>query len=236
MYIVRLLTANGGTVSREGLLNVLAFLIAIVFALTLHELAHGLVALWNGDNTAKTYGRLSLNPFKHFDLFGLLMLLLVGFGWAKPVPVNPANFKNRKVGAVTVSVAGVFTNFLLAFLFALPFVATNGMQFQTDSALYYLMYFLCYFSYFMMVLNVSFALFNLLPLFPLDGYRLLSCFVNENNGGMRFLRRYSLYIMLACIVWDYIPVLSAFSPFNLYVGWVGEQIRNGFCAFWRLIL
>ncbi len=236
MYIYKLLTANGGTVTREGMLNVLAFAVAIVFALTLHELAHGLVALWNGDPTAKFNGRLSLNPFKHFDLFGLLMMLLVGFGWAKPVPVNPYNFKNRKVGTATVSAAGIVTNLLLAFLFALPCVAIGQVAVIEGSAKYYMLYFLYYFSYCMVALNVSFALFNLLPLYPLDGYRLLACFVNENNGFMRFLRKYSLYIMLACIVWDYIPIVSQFSPFNLLIGWVGGKIETGFWAFWRLIL
>lgn len=235
MYIYELLTANGG-ISREGLLNVLAFVCALVFALTLHELAHGLVALWNGDPTAKYYGRLSINPLKHFDLFGLLMMLLVGFGWAKPVPVNPDNFKKRKVGAITVSVAGVLTNIVLAFLFALPLVAIGQMTVVKDSSQYYFLYFLYFFSYCMVSLNVSFALFNLLPLFPLDGYRLLACLVNENNGFMRFLRKYSLYIMLGLIVLNYIPVISTYSPFNLLMGWVGNVIREGFCNFWRLII
>lgn len=236
MYIYRLLTANGGKVTREGLLNVLAFALALVFALTLHELAHGLVALWNGDDTAKINGRLSLNPAKHFDLTGLVMMFLVGFGWAKPVPVNPYNFKNRKVGAITVSVAGVVTNLLLAFFFALPYVAISQISVEVDTAKYYILYLLCNFSWFMVVLNVSFALFNLLPLYPLDGYRLCSCFVSQDNGAMRFLRRYSFYIMLGLIVLDYIPYVSTFSPLNLYIGWVGGKIRQGFCAFWGLIL
>lgn len=236
MYIYRLLTANGGTISREGMLNVAAFVLAIVFALTLHEIAHGLVALWNGDPTAKYNGRLSVNPLKHFDLFGLLMMLLVGFGWAKPVPVNPNNFKNRKLGCVTVSAAGIVTNLLLAFLFALPAVVLGQIGAVAGTAKYYWVYFGYFFCYCMTALNVSFALFNLLPLYPLDGYRLLACFVSENNGFMRFVRRYSLYIMLVCIVWDYIPIVSTYSPFNLLIGWVGDKIQSGFCAFWRLIV
>ena len=121
MYIFRLLQNNlisGQTgFSREGLLNVVAFTVALLSALILHEIAHGLVALWNGDRTAKMYGRLSLNPVRHFDWIGLIMMILVGFGWAKPVPINPNNFKHRKLGCITVSVAGVVTNLLLAFLF-----------------------------------------------------------------------------------------------------------------------
>lgn len=106
VQLIDMIRENG----RLGLLYVLALLFAIVFALVLHEVAHGLVALWNGDPTAKMYGRLSLNPLKHFDIFGLLMMLIVGFGWAKPVPVDPRNFKKYKTGCVTVSIAGILTN------------------------------------------------------------------------------------------------------------------------------
>ena len=136
MYIYQLLTNGGQSVSREGLLNVVGFVFALICALCLHELAHGLVALWNGDGTAKAYGRLSLNPLRHFDFIGLLFMLFAGFGWAKPVPVNPNNFKNRKLGAVTVSLAGVVTNLLLAFLFALPCVLIQGAYAEVNSAKY----------------------------------------------------------------------------------------------------
>ncbi|MCM1289985.1 MAG: site-2 protease family protein [Corallococcus sp.] len=240
MYVYDLLTNFGDGVCREGLLNVLAFIFALVFALVLHELAHGLVALWNGDGTAKAMGRLSINPVKHFDIVGFLMLLLVGFGWARPVPVNPNNFKHKRWGAFTVSLAGVFTNLLLAFVFALPFVAIGGMTFADKNSAYYAMYCLYMFCQFMVVLNVSFALFNLLPLFPLDGYRLIASLSGENNAFMRFLRRYSLYIMLFLLVWDtvcsYVPALSSFSPLDWYVRWIGGKIQLGFIKFWGLIL
>lgn len=236
MTITRLITLiqeNG----RLGLLYALALVFAVVFALVLHEIAHGLVALWNGDPTAKMYGRLSLNPIKHFDIFGLLMMLIVGFGWAKPVPVNPRNFKKYKTGCITVSIAGIVTNLLLAFIFAIPYVILGNIRISSDMSegIYYLIVFFLYFSGLMIQLNVSFALFNLLPLFPLDGYRLLACFVNENNGYMRFVRRYSLYIMLGLIVLDALPVISSYSPLNLYIGTVGGWIQEGFIAFWRLI-
>lgn len=222
---------------RLGLLYVLALLCAIVVALVLHEIAHGLVALWNGDPTAKMYGRLSLNPLKHFDLFGLLMMLIVGIGWAKPVPVDPRNFKKYKTGCVTVSVAGILMNIVLAFIFAMPYVILGNIRItsSTSDAVYYLIAFFLYFSRLMVQLNVSFALFNLLPLFPLDGYRLLACFVSENNAYMRFVRKYSLYIMLGLILLENIPVIGAFTPLNLYIGTVGGWVQQGFIAFWRLI-
>lgn len=233
VQLIDMIRENG----RLGLLYVLALLFAIVFALVLHEIAHGLVALWNGDPTAKMYGRLSLNPLKHFDIFGLLMMLIVGFGWAKPVPVDPRNFKKYKTGCVTVSIAGILMNVLLAFIFAMPYVILGNIRITPDMSdgVYYLIAFFLYFSRLMVQLNVSFALFNLLPLYPLDGYRLLACFVNENNGYMRFVRRYSLYIMLGLIVLDAIPIISAFTPLNLYIGKVGGWIQKGFIAFWGLI-
>lgn len=240
MYIYRLLTNFGDGVSREGLLNVLAFLVALVVALVLHELAHGLVAFWNGDDTAKVYGRLTLNPVKHFDLFGFLMLLFVGFGWARPVPVNPANFKKRRFGCITVSLAGVVTNLLLAFFFALPEAALGGMMVEYNTSMYFLLYFVHMTCFFIVALNISFALFNLLPLFQLDGYRLLSCFVDERKRGMKFLRKYSLYIMLGLLVWDsvcdLVSALEKFSPYYWYIQCVGGWIRTGFLSFWGLIL
>lgn len=233
MRLIDLIRENG----RLGLLYVLAMMFAIVFALVLHEIAHGLVALWNGDPTAKMYGRLSLNPLKHFDVFGLLMMLIVGFGWAKPVPVDPRNFKKYKTGCVTVSLAGIVTNLLLAFLFAMPYVILGNIPItsETSESVYYLIAFFLYFCGLMVQLNVSFALFNLLPLFPLDGYRLLACFVSENNAYMRFVRKYSLYIMLGLIVLDALPVIGSFSPLNLYIGTLGGWIQRGFELFWGLI-
>ena len=220
--------------ARYGLLNVLAFVVALLSALVLHEIAHGLVALWNGDPTAKYYGRLSLNPIKHFDWVGLVLMFLVGFGWAKPVPVNPNNFKNRRVGAITVSIAGVLTNLILAFLGAMADTLFSQIMPRSQSATY-AVYFFRVLASLICQLNVTFALFNLLPLFPLDGYRLLSCFVNENNGAMVFLRRYSLYIMLGFIVFNSFSILSLFSPLHWYLDKFGGLIQNGFYKFWRLI-
>lgn len=214
----------------------MAEILAVVFALVLHELAHGLIALLNGDNTAKLYGRLSVNPLRHFDIVGLAMMLLVGFGWAKPVPINPNNFKNRKVGAITVSVAGIVTNLLLAFLCAIGVAGLETIAvINPDSSLEYFVYFCFWFMLAMVQINISFALFNLLPLFPLDGYRLISCFVNENNGFMRFMRRYSLYILLGFIVLNYIPVVSSYSPLRLYLSGLGGLIQDGFISLWRLV-
>lgn len=234
MQLIERMIENG----RLGLLFVLAMLTSIVISLVLHEVAHGLVALWNGDATAKMYGRLSLNPLKHFDIIGLFMMLIVGFGWAKPVPVDPRNYKNYKTGSVTVALAGVITNILLAFIFAMPTVILGNINVDTlvnESAVYYIVYFFYFLCSLMVQINVSLALFNLLPLYPLDGYRLIASFVNENKPFMRFVRRYSLYIMIGLIALNNIPYVSSYAPLHLYIGIVGGLIEKGFLAFWGLI-
>ena len=236
MTIIRILTNEYTGITRESFLQTIAFVCALLFALVLHEIAHGLVALWNGDITAKYYGRLSLNPAKHFDIIGLIMMLFVGFGWAKPVPINPNNFKNRKVGAVTVSLAGIATNLLIAFLFSALTVFLGRVVVANGKASYYIAYFFYFLGVYTSLLNVNFALFNLLPLYPLDGYRFLSCFVDERKPAMHFLRKYSLYIMFALLLVDRLPILQNFPPFDWYIGKLGSWILSGFEGFWGLFI
>ena len=112
--MIRMLLRSGDTV--EIIISFLAVILASLGAIILHENAHGIVALWCGDETAKLQGRISLNPAKHFDIFGFIMFIVIGFGWARPVPVNPNNYKHRKLDSVLVALAGVFTNVVLAFI------------------------------------------------------------------------------------------------------------------------
>lgn len=237
MYIYNLLTNGTGAFCREGLLNVTAFIIVLLLTVMLHEIAHGLMALAFGDRTAKEEGRLTLNPAKHFDPYGFLAMILVGFGWAKPVRVNVNNFRKVRLGMIFVSLAGVLMNFFIAFvgslLYYLVVSTTGGITMYANS--YYLWHFLMKFTQLMVTLNISFALFNILPLFPLDGYRLLSCFIPQQNGFMTFLRRYSLYILLGLLILNYIPVVSNYSPLNLWIGTVGNKIVNAFFSLWKLL-
>ena len=227
--------------SREALLACLGAAIAIVVALVSHEFCHALVALINGDPTAKLSGRLSLNPAVHFDPFGLMLMLLVGFGYARPVPVNPYNYKNRRLGDVTVSLAGVTANMLLAFFNALFLVLLSNFApgYEANSATYYVMIFLQFLFVYSISVNISFALFNILPIFPLDGYRFIASFVDENNNFMRGLRNASRYIMLAIIVLDWIfdlvPGLQIYSPLYWYFNVWGGAIERGFIYMWGLL-
>lgn len=138
--------------------------VGIAVAISVHEFGHAYVAHLLGDDTAKMSGRMTLDPIKHVDPLGLIMLIVAHFGWAKPVPVNPNNFKNYKVGNLIVSLAGPLFNVITAILVA------NLIRFVNLEALYLILN-----SIFMY--SMGFAAFNLLPLPPLDGWGIVSSFI-----------------------------------------------------------
>lgn len=150
------------------LANIAAFLLALVLSISIHEFAHALVAELQGDPTARYMGRLTLNPVAHFDPMGALMILVsaisgFGFGWGKPVPVNPRNLRSGpRVGMGIVAAAGPLSNVLLAMLFAVPFRLHLALPGLLGSLLHTVIW-----------VNIGLAIFNLIPLFPLDGYSVL---------------------------------------------------------------
>jgi len=141
----------------------IALLIALIPAFTLHEFAHAWSAYRLGDSTAKDLGRLTLNPLKHLDPFGVLLVLMVGFGWAKPVPVNPANLRNGRRGFALIALAGPMANLLMALVGAAVWRAF-GIDRNTAQ---FVVYGLLMFTW----LNVALMFFNLLPISPLDGFK-----------------------------------------------------------------
>lgn len=148
------------------LLELLFILPAILISITIHEFAHGYVAYKLGDPTAKNMGRLTLNPLKHIDPVGTLMLVIARFGWAKPVPINPMYFKNVKKGTMLVGIAGPLSNIIFA-IFLKSILYISVLFFNGNWVLYFigcvnLMYFL----------NINLAVFNLIPIPPLDGAKI----------------------------------------------------------------
>ncbi len=178
--------------------DLIARVVILLFALPVHECAHGLVAGWFGDPTARSLGRVTLNPLKHLDLFGSALLVLAGFGWAKPVPVNPRNFRRPRLGLAASALAGPFSNLLLSFF---SFVALKlGLNFFhfPDLALQILFAFT--------VVNITLAIFNLLPIPPLDGSRILAGVLPATANA--FMNRYRIPFMVLLMVLSYIGMLS----------------------------
>ena len=181
----------------------IAFFLAVIpfiYSVVIHEVAHGWVAYRMGDPTAKWMGRLSLNPLKHLDPFGTLMLFLVGFGWAKPVPVNINNIPDRRKGLILVSAAGVAANILFAFvalliarLFAIPPMGRLG------------------FIYYVAYINITLAALNLIPLPPLDGSKILMGFA---SGKIQYLlariEPYGIFILIGLLYLGLLDPLIGF--------------------------
>ncbi len=179
-----------------------ALISGVILSLVVHENAHGFVALKCGDDTAKRRGRLTFNPLAHFDYAGLLLMLLVGFGWAKPVPINSNNFKNRKLGIILVSVAGVASNLVLAGLnLLLLYLLTPYLIVlcQVASALRLIGYLFLYFFQYMVTLNIMLAFFNILPICPLDGFRLVDSLLPPVNGFSTFMYKYGNICLIAFV-------------------------------------
>ncbi len=200
----------------EIFLYVLATFSALCIALPVHEWAHAYVAYKQGDSTAKTMGRMTLAPFAHFDLWGLLCLFILGFGWAKPVPVDTRNFRNSKKSNFLVSVAGIIANLIVGLLFIIISCALN--TFIPDYATLWSWYGYTLQIFLDSVITVNFVLafFNLLPIYPLDGFRIVENFTKPNNGFVNFMRRYSNIILIVVIIFTYfIDYYLAITAYNL---------------------
>ena len=192
-------------------LALIVFLLTVpsmLIALTFHEVAHGYAAYLCGDPTARNLGRLTLNPIKHLDPIGTLLMLLVGYGWARPVPVNSRYFKNPRRGMALTALAGPLTNFILGFLGVVLYWVT--LYFYKNSlVLEAVLLFLQYFA----LLNLTFAVFNMIPLPPFDGSRIFLVFLPPKYyfGVMKYER----YIMVAVLV--LMSVKPEWSPVNMIV-------------------
>jgi Zn-dependent protease len=179
--------------------NPLAFAILAVlllYSIILHELAHGWVAYKMGDPTAKWMGRLTLNPLKHLDPIGGLMLLFLGFGWAKPVPINLDNIPNKRKGLILVSAAGIVANIIVAFIALLLYRLISPEHGSMTEQILYLL----------AKINIMLAAFNLIPIPPLDGSKILMAFTTASVT--RFLLQIETYGFIIIIGLLYLGILD----------------------------
>jgi Zn-dependent protease len=183
--------------------------IPLLFSVIIHEVAHGWVAHKMGDSTAKWSGRLSLNPLKHLDPIGTLMLFLAGFGWAKPVPVNFNNLSDKRNGLIFVSLAGILANILLAFA-ALLFVRLFSASFPGTNLI--LVYKVCQSVAY---INITLAALNLIPIPPLDGSKILMGILWERTPDFLFrLEPYGFFIIIGFLF------LGILDPLIGFFGWM----------------
>jgi Zn-dependent protease len=177
------------------LFNIFLFL-GIIISVTIHEFAHAWSANLLGDDTAKFAGRMSLNPLVHFDLFGILLIMFTSFGYGRPVPVNPNNFKNPVQGLMYVSIAGPLSNIAQAIVCGIAFLALK--QIPVDQNL------ITTFTYSLPLIgaiNIALAVFNLLPIYPLDGSKIWGYFHYRINEFMlNYIAPYSMFIIIALIL------------------------------------
>ena len=200
-----------------GLVALLISAVAALLCITLHELSHGFVAYRLGDPTAKNAGRLTLNPIKHLDLIGLLMMVVVKVGWAKPVPVDMRYFKHPKGGMALTALAGPVANFLTALAaVALASVVWHFAPINKGTLLA-----LCFLSN-MALLGVGMGLFNLIPISPLDGSKILFAFLPDRT--YYTILKYEKYVMGLLII------LVLVGVFNKPLTFLMVQCLRGLCA------
>ncbi len=188
---------SGSTSLVYILLYFVAYIMALFVAMPFHEFAHAFAAKREGDYTAVAYKRYTLAPLAHVDFSGMLFLLLFGFGWAKPVPVDERNFKRGRKSKFLVSIAGIITNLILGIIFLFVYVLFIKLcpNFLVNN---YYGILLKNFLSISVSLNFLLAFFNLIPIYPLDGFRIIESVTKPNNGFINFMSRYSfiLYIIL----------------------------------------
>ncbi len=196
---------------QDWILTFLISLPAILWAITVHEFAHGYVAYKLGDPTPKIQGRLTLNPIAHLDLFGFIALILVHFGWAKPVVVNPALFRklDRRTGELLVALAGPMANFVSAFLsmLVLKHFPFSSLPPSVSEPLFLILKYSVF-------INVAFGVFNLLPIPPLDGSKILEVFLPRNlYYSYKKIEPYGFIILMILIIspllnWILVPLVN----------------------------
>ena len=206
------------------LTNLLLSVVPALICITLHELAHGYVAYRLGDDTAKRAGRLTLNPLRHIDIMGLLMMIVFKFGWAKPVPVNMWKFKNPKKGMAITAAAGPIANLLIALVFLFLYGFLFALLHRPGRSLNWLLEMLYITAY----LSIALAIFNIIPIPPLDGSKVLfSCISDRSYTKLMYYERYGMIILLVLVL---LLSRTSLDPLSRAAYWVMDKLF--FAAHW----
>lgn len=206
------------------LTNLLLSVVPALICITLHELAHGYVAYRLGDDTAKRAGRLTLNPLRHIDIMGLLMMIVFKFGWAKPVPVNMWKFKNPKKGMAITAAAGPIENLLIALVFLFLYGFLFALLHRPGRSLNWLLEMLYITAY----LSIALAIFNIIPIPPLDGSKVLfSCISDRSYTKLMYYERYGMIILLVLVL---LLSRTSLDPLSSAAYWVMDKLF--FAANW----
>lgn len=209
---------------KDALVSLLLSLPVIIFSLSFHEASHGYVAYRLGDPTARNLGRLTLNPLKHLDPMGALSMLIFGFGWAKPVPINTRNFENPRVGMALTGIAGPLSNLLLGLISCIFFAAFFVLQFTVSASLSTVFYIAALFFEISAFLNFGLMAFNLIPLPPFDGSRFF--YLLLPSSWYFKVMKYEQTIMIVILVAFLVLSRFGFSPISYIANGLFGLVSN----------
>lgn len=217
-----------GAELRDVLPGILFTIIVVVFSLSFHEMSHAFMSYKLGDPTARNFGRISLNPARHLDPIGTICMMLFGFGWAKPVPANPRYFKNPRKGMAITAAAGPVSNLILAFsaliiwILAYRFLPVP-IEIADDTVFgQKLLYFFTELMYYFHILNLYLAVFNLLPIPPLDGSKIIYLFLPSKI--YYFIQQYEHIIYYVLLALLFTGILS--TPLSILCGLISDGMVN----------
>lgn len=232
---------QGGS-PREVVINLLLIIPVVLISLSVHEAAHGYIAHKLGDHTAYFLGRVTINPAKHLDPIGSLFMLVFGYGWAKPVPINARNFKNPKKGMAYTAIAGPISNLILGVIGTLLYTLSYALAFKyllttgaANEFVFNVLQVLMNFFFYLGFMNFVLAAFNLIPVPPFDGSRFFSLFMPERTYFA--MMRYERYIMLGVLVFMIgCSRLFGFSPFSWIAQKIFTAVSDPLFSLWEILL